>query len=64
MKVRKRTVPGRWAKVEPKIHEVSFFVDIGEELPRAVTLCGQTFDQWAEVVTKEATCKGCLERAV
>jgi hypothetical protein len=63
VKVRKRQTPGKalHRKPEPKIHILSFFVDIGEQLPRAITLCGQGLDDWAEVVTAEATCIGCLK---
>jgi hypothetical protein len=60
VKIRKRGSRVNRPK-EPKIHELSFFVDIGEELPRAVTVCGLAFDEWAEVVTRKATCSGCLE---
>lgn len=41
------------------IHSVTLVGDIGFGLYRVVTDCGIELERYVEVVTKQATCKGC-----
>lgn len=46
-------------KGEAKIHDVSSIYGHDESL-FVVTVCGETLELWAEVVTRHATCMGCV----
>lgn len=59
MKVRKYPIPKGKVAADVKIHSGTLVGDIGFGLIRVLTDCGLEFDDWVEVIVKEATCERC-----